>query len=53
MDTIGGDSMEPRIHSGDASLFDTSDTRPRDGALFVIMVDGGGAAKEYQVGEAN
>lgn len=44
-----GDSMEPRIHSGDAILFDTSDARPRDGALFVIMVDGGGAAKEYQV----
>lgn len=44
-----GDSMEPRIRSGDAILFDTSDTRPRDGALFVVMVDGGGAAKEYQV----
>ncbi|TDB26692.1 helix-turn-helix transcriptional regulator [Stenotrophomonas sp. ATCM1_4] len=44
-----GDSMEPRIHSGDAILFDTSDTRPRDGQLYVVMVDGGGAAKEYQV----
>lgn len=44
-----GDSMEPRVLSGDAILFDMSDTRPRDGALFVIMVDGGGAAKEYQV----
>lgn len=44
-----GDSMEPRIHSGDAVLFDTTDTRPRDGHLYVIMVDGGGAAKEYQV----
>lgn len=44
-----GDSMEPRIHSGDAVLFDTSDTRPRDGQLYVVMVDGGGAAKEYQV----
>lgn len=44
-----GDSMEPRIHSGDAVLFDTTDTRPRDGHLYVVMVDGGGAAKEYQV----
>lgn len=44
-----GDSMEPRVHSGDAVLFDTTDTRPRDGALFVVMVDSGGAAKEYQV----
>lgn len=44
-----GDSMEPRVLSGDAILFDMSDTRPRDGALFVIMIDGGGAAKEYQV----
>lgn len=43
-----GDSMEPRIHSGDAILFDTSDTRPRDGDLFVIMTNGA-AAKEYNV----
>ena len=44
-----GDSMEPRIHSGDAILFDTSDTTPRDGQIYVVMVDGGGAAKEYHV----
>lgn len=44
-----GDSMEPRIHTGDAVLFDTTDTRPRDGHMYVVMVDGGGAAKEYQV----
>lgn len=44
-----GDSMEPRIHSGDAILFDTSDTNPRDGQMYVVMVDGGGAAKEYHV----
>lgn len=44
-----GDSMEPRIHSGDAILFDTSDVNPRDGQMYVIMVDGGGAAKEYHV----
>jgi phage repressor protein C with HTH and peptisase S24 domain len=38
-----GDSMEPRIHSGDAVLFDQSDTRPRDGHLYVILVPGAGA----------
>lgn len=38
-----GDSMEPRIQSGDAVLFDQSDTRPRDGALFVILVPGVGS----------
>ena len=38
-----GDSMEPRIHSGDAILFDVSDTRPRDGYIYVIMVPGAGA----------
>jgi phage repressor protein C with HTH and peptisase S24 domain len=43
-----GDSMYPRIHSGDAILFDTSDTRPRDGALFVILVPGA-HNNEYQV----
>lgn len=43
-----GDSMEPRVLSGDAILFDTSDTRPRDGALFVILVPGA-HNPEYQV----
>lgn len=33
-----GDSMEPRIHDGDAILFDTSDTRPADGQIFVIQL---------------
>lgn len=33
-----GDSMLPRIHPGDAVLFDTTDTRPRDGALFVVQL---------------
>ncbi len=35
-----GDSMEPTIEDGDAILFDTSDTRPIDGVLYVIQVDG-------------
>lgn len=43
-----GDSMLPRIHPGDAILFDTADTTPRDGQLYVIMIDGAGSA-EYQV----
>lgn len=32
-----GDSMLPRIHPGDAILFDTTDTRPKDGAIFVVQ----------------
>lgn len=43
-----GDSMEPRIHDGDALLFDQSDTRPRDGYLYVIIVPGAGA-ESYSV----
>lgn len=43
-----GDSMLPRIRAGDAILFDTTDTQPRDGALFVISVPGAGGP-EYQV----
>jgi phage repressor protein C with HTH and peptisase S24 domain len=43
-----GDSMLPRIHSGDAILFDTSDTRPADENLYVIMAEGV-AASEYSV----
>lgn len=35
-----GDSMLPRIRSGDAILFDTTDTRPSDEALFVVMCQG-------------
>ncbi|MBB3832521.1 phage repressor protein C with HTH and peptisase S24 domain [Xanthomonas arboricola] len=35
-----GDSMEPTIQDGDAILFDISDTRPVDGSLYVIQVDG-------------
>lgn len=43
-----GDSMEPRIHSGDAILFDESDTTPRDGHIYVILVPGAGA-ESYSV----
>lgn len=32
-----GDSMQPRIHKGDAILFDTTDTRPVDGAIYVVQ----------------
>lgn len=31
-----GDSMLPRIHQGDAILFDTSDTIPKDDKLFIV-----------------
>lgn len=43
-----GDSMLPRIREGDAILFDTSDTRPSDGGLFVIALEGSGSI-EYNV----
>lgn len=41
-----GDSMLPRIHSGDAILFDMGDTKPKDDALFVISYDGELLAKK-------
>jgi phage repressor protein C with HTH and peptisase S24 domain len=43
-----GDSMLPRIREGDAVLFDTSDTNPSDGDLFVIAMEGAGNI-EYNV----
>lgn len=46
-----GDSMEPTIKDGDAILFDTSDTRVVDDALYVIQVDGA-ANPEYYVKRA-
>lgn len=46
-----GDSMKPRLNPGDAILFDTTDTRARDGKLYVIQVHGKANA-EYQVKRA-
>lgn len=46
-----GDSMEPTIQDGDAILFDTTDTRPVDGSLYVIQLDGM-ANPEYYVKRA-
>ena len=46
-----GDSMEPTIQDGDAILFDTSDTRVVDGALYMIQVHGA-ANPEYYVKRA-
>ncbi len=40
-----GDSMLPRIKSGDAILFDRNNTEPADGALFVVSYDGSLLAK--------
>lgn len=42
-----GESMLPRIRDGDAILFDQSDTRPRDGFIYVVLTSGA-AGKEYQ-----
>lgn len=33
-----GDSMEPRIKTGDAILFDTSDTKPVDGQIYIVQL---------------
>lgn len=44
-----GDSMEPRIHNGDAILFDTSDTRIVDNRIYVVRYDGHIYAKRLQV----
>lgn len=44
-----GESMLPRVHDGDAVLFDTSDTTPRDGHMYVICVEGRGDRPEPQV----
>lgn len=46
-----GESMEPRVKPGDAILFDTADTKVRDGALYVILAHGRANA-EYQVKRA-
>jgi len=45
-----GDSMLPRIHDGDAVLFDTGDTTPKHGQIYVIQVHGLGV--EYQAKRA-
>ncbi|GAB3054259.1 S24 family peptidase [Stenotrophomonas tumulicola] len=42
-----GDSMEPTIEDGDAILFDTSDTRVADGALYLIQLHGAANAEYY------
>lgn len=46
-----GDSMEPTIRRGDAILFDTSDTTPRNRGIYVLLVPGAGA-EEYMVKRA-
>lgn len=44
-----GDSMLPRIRSGDAILFDMGDTEPKDGALYVISYKGDLLAKRLSL----
>lgn len=43
-----GDSMEPTIGDGDAILFDTSDTLPRNRMVYVLL-EQGAADEEYSV----
>lgn len=35
-----GDSMEPRIHDGDALLIDRTDTNPVDGVIYMVSYNG-------------
>ncbi len=44
-----GDSMEPRIHSGDAILFDQDDTSPTDDAIYVVRWRGEEYVKRAKV----
>lgn len=46
-----GDSMEPGISAGDAILFDTTDTTPKNKGVYVLLVPGAGA-EEYVVKRA-
>lgn len=44
-----GDSMEPRIKSGDAILFDTADTTPADGGIYIVQSNGEIYAKRCEI----
>lgn len=44
-----GDSMEPRIQDGDALMFDQSDTKPKDGSIFIVQYDGELCVKRLQM----
>lgn len=44
-----GDSMEPRIKDGDALLFDTGDTRPVHGKIYILRWRGGLMAKRLRI----
>jgi len=46
-----GDSMWPTIKEGDAILFDTTDTVPKNKGVYVILIPGAGA-EEYMVKRA-
>jgi phage repressor protein C with HTH and peptisase S24 domain len=44
-----GDSMEPRIRDGDALLYDTGDTRPIHGKIYILRWRGGLMAKRLRI----
>ncbi len=46
-----GDSMWPTIKEGDAILFDTTDTVPKNRGVYVVLIPGAGA-EEYMVKRA-
>lgn len=44
-----GDSMEPRVRTGDALLYDLSDTKPAHGKIYVVRWQGALLAKRLRV----
>lgn len=47
--TVRGDSMSPRIRSGDVVFVDIEDHQPYDGGLFVIVLHGHALVKRLEI----
>nr|WP_172624050.1 helix-turn-helix transcriptional regulator [Rhodanobacter glycinis] len=47
--TVRGESMSPRIRSGDVVFVDIEDQRPYDGGIFVIVLHGHALVKRLEV----
>lgn len=47
--TVRGDSMSPRIRSGDVVFVDIQDRQPHDGGLFVVVLHGHALVKRLEI----
>lgn len=47
--TVRGESMSPRIRSGDVVFVDVEDQRPYDGGMFVIVLHGHALVKRIEI----